>query len=152
MKEIGDGVELATVEENIAEEKFEEDLEDSGEGSDSVKNIGASCLEEEPEDDDVEEIEVFKIIEEDKDKVEEEKETEKKKLGPSIPYRCVCPCVSACMHAYVRALQSGNKAKPGERKIFLFGRMLMIIVGLQASAGNKRQVSDGVHEQVHPQI
>ena len=51
-----------------------------------------ACLEESEEDDE-EEVEVFKVIdmypgEEGKDTVEK-KEVEEKKLGPSIPYRWV---------------------------------------------------------------
>ena len=65
-----------------ADEKLEE-------ASDSVED--EALLEEKSED---EEVEMFKMIdmysaeEKDKDK-DGEKETEEKKLGPSIPYRCV---------------------------------------------------------------
>ena len=91
--EEADGDKLKEVE---ADDKLEEGVEAAKEQASNFEEDVEACLEEESDDTD-EEVEMFKMVDmysvedEDKDKVgEEEKETEKKKLGPSIPYRCVC--------------------------------------------------------------
>ena len=91
--EEADGDKLKEVE---ADDKLEEGVEAAKEQASNFEEDVEACLEEESDDTD-EEVEMFKMIDmysvedEDKDKVgEEEKETENKKLGPSIPYRYVC--------------------------------------------------------------
>ena len=93
-----DPLEVKNLEDELNElevdDKVEEDMEGKHKASDLEEDIEA-CLEESEEDD--EEVEVFKVIdmyseeeerEREKDKVGNEKKTEEKKLGPSIPYRC----------------------------------------------------------------
>ena len=91
--EEADGDKLKEVE---TDDKLEEGVEAAKEQASNFEEDVEACLEEESDDTD-EEVEMFKMIDmysvedEDKDKVgEEEKETENKKLGPSIPYRYVC--------------------------------------------------------------
>ena len=91
--EEADGDKLKEVE---TDDKLEEGVEAAKEQASNFEEDVEACLEEESDDTD-EEVKMFKMIDmysvedEDKDKVgEEEKETENKKLGPSIPYRYVC--------------------------------------------------------------